>query len=66
MDAGIKHEHILRLLSHGNISKDKLFYHTPCFTKYTNQYNSFLSTSNIDPTNNTSIKELVLIRSFYT
>ena len=29
-------------------------------TKYTNQYNSFLSTNNIDSTNDTWIKELVL------
>ena len=59
MAAGIKDEHILRLLSHGDVSSNELFYHTPCLTKYTNQYNSFLSTNNIDPTNDTWIKELV-------
>ena len=37
-----------------------MFYHTPCLTKYINQYNSFLSTNNIDSTNDTWIKELVL------
>ena len=52
--------HILRSLSHGDVSSNELFYHTPCLTKYTNQYNSFLSTNNIDSTNDTSIKELVL------
>ena len=33
---------------------------TPRLTKYTNQYNSFLSASNIDSTNDSWIKELVL------
>ena len=56
----IKHEHILLWLSHGDVSSNGLFYHTPCLTKYTNQYNSFLSTNNIDSTNDTWIKELVL------
>ena len=58
--AVIKHEHILRSLSHGDVSSDELFYYTPCLTKYTNQYNSFLSANNIDSTNDTWIKELVL------
>ena len=56
----IKHKHILRSLSHGDVSNNKLFYHTPCLTKYINQYNSFLSANNIDSTNDTWIKELVL------
>ena len=50
----------MRSLSHGDVSSNELFYHTPCLTKYTNQYNSFLSTNNIDSTNDTWIKELVL------
>ena len=54
------HEHILRSVSHGDVSSNELFYHHHCITKYTNQYNSFLSTNNIDPTNDTRIKELVL------
>ena len=60
MTAVIKHKQILSSLSHGDISNNELFYHTPCLTKYTNQYNSFLSMNNIDSTNNTWIKELVL------
>ena len=59
MAAVIKDEYILPLLSHGDVSSNELFYHTPNLTKYTNQYNSFLSTNNIDPTNDTWIKELV-------
>ena len=59
MAAVIEHEYILRSLSHGDVSSNKLFYHFPCLTKYTNQYN-FLSTNNIDSTNDTWIKELVL------
>ena len=59
MAAVIKDEYILPLLSHGDVSSNELFYHTPSLTKYTNQYNSFLSTNNIDPTNDTWIKELV-------
>ena len=55
-NAVIKHEHILRSLSHGDISCNELFYHTLCLTKYTNQYNSFLSTNYIDSTNDTWIK----------
>ena len=54
------HEHILRSVSHGDVSSNELFYHHHCITKYTNQYNSFLSTNNTDPTNDTRIKELVL------
>ena len=50
----IKHEHVLRSLSHDDVSRDELFYHTPCLTKYTNQYN------NIDLTNDIWIKEPVL------
>ena len=53
MAAAIKHKHILRSLSHGDVSRNKVFYHTPCLTKYTNQQNSFLSTNNIDSTNDT-------------
>ena len=60
MAAVIKHEYILRSLSHGDISSNELYYHTPCLTKYNNQYNSLLSTNNIDSTNDTWIKELVL------
>ena len=60
MVAVIKHEHILHSLSHGDVSSNKLFYRTPCLTKYTNQYNSFLSTNNIDLVNDTWIKDLVL------
>ena len=60
MFAVIKHEHILHSLSHGDVSSNKLFYRSPCLTKYTNQYNSFLSTNNIDLTNDTWIKDLVL------
>ena len=59
MAAVIKDEYILPLLSHGDVSSNELFYHTSSLTKYTNQYNSFLSTNNIDPTNDTWIKELV-------
>ena len=58
--AVIKHEHILHSVRHGDVSSNELFYHNPCLTKYSNQYNSFLSTNNIDPTNDTRIKELVL------
>ena len=60
MAAVIKHEHTMRLLSHGDVSSNELFYRTPCLTKYINQYNSLLSTSNIDSTNDTWIKEHVL------
>ena len=60
MAADIKHNHILRSLSHGDVSSNELFYYTSCLTKYTNQYNSSLSTSNIDSTNDTWIKEFVL------
>ena len=56
----IKNEHILRSVSHGDVSSNELFYHTPCLTKYTNQYNSFLSTNNIDSASDTWIKELAL------
>ena len=59
MAAVIEHECNLRSLSYGDVSSNKLFYHSPCLTKYTNQYN-FLSTNNIDSTNDTWIKELVL------
>ena len=55
MAAVIKHGHILCLLSHGDVSSNELFYHTPCLTKYTNQCNSLLSMNNIDSTNNTWI-----------
>ena len=64
MAAVIKHKHIFRSLSHGDISSNELFYHTPCLTKYTNQYNTFLSTNNVDSTNDTWIKELVLNEIF--
>ena len=60
MAAVIKHKHISHSLSHGDVSSNESFHHTPCLTKHTNQYNSFLSTSNIDSTNDTWIKELVL------
>ena len=60
MVAVIKNKHILRLLSYGNISSNELFYHTPCLTIYTNQYNSFLSTNNIDSTNYIWIQESAL------
>ena len=60
MAAVIKHKHILHLLSHDDISSNELVYHTPCLTKYTNQYNSLLSINNIDLTNETWIKKLVL------
>ena len=56
----IKHKHILRSLSHCDVSSNELFYHTPCLMKYTNQYNSLFGTNNIDSTNDTWIKELVL------
>ena len=45
---------MLRSLSHDDVSRDELFYHTPCLTKYTNQYN------NIDLTNDIWMKEPVL------
>ena len=60
MAAVIKHEHILLWLSHGDVSSNGLFYHTPRLTKYTNQYNSFLSTNNGDSANDTWLKEVVL------
>ena len=60
MAAVIKHEYILRSLSHGDVSSNELFYHTPCLTKYTNQYNSFSNTNYKDSTNDTWIKELIL------
>ena len=60
MAAVIKHKYILRSLSHGDISSNELFDHSPCLTKYTNQYNSFLSTNNIDSTNDNWIKEFAL------
>ena len=60
MAAVIKHEHILRSLSHGGVSSNELFYHTLFLTKNTNQYNGFFSTNNIDSTNDTWIRELVL------
>ena len=50
----------MRSLSHGDVSGNELFYHTPCLTKYTNQCNSFLNTNNIDSTDHTWIKELIL------
>ena len=56
----IKHKHILRSLSHCDVSSNELFYHTPWLMKYTNQYNSLFGTNNIDSTNDTWIKELVL------
>ena len=70
MAAVIKQELILRSLSHGDVSSNELFYHNPYLTKYT----TFLlppgvkglSTSDIDSTNDTWIKELSGIRSFYT
>ena len=60
MAAVIKHQHILRLLSHGDVSSNQLFYHTPSLTKSTNQYNSLLRKNNIDSINDTWIKELFL------
>ena len=60
MAAVIKHEHILYSLSHGDVSSNELFYHTPCLRKYPNQYNSFSNTNNTDLANDTWIKELVL------
>ena len=60
MAAVIKHEHILRSLSHVEVSSNELFCRTPCLAIYTNQYNSLLSTNNIDSANDTWIKELVL------
>ena len=42
MAAVIKHEHILRSVRHGDVSSNELFYHNPCLTKYSKQYNSFL------------------------
>ena len=55
MAAVIKHGHILCSLSHGDVSGNVLFYHTPCLTKHTNQCNSLLSMNNIDSTNDTWI-----------
>ena len=60
MAAVIKHELIMHSLSHDHISSIQLFYNFPCLRKYTDEYNSFLRTNNIDPTNDTWIKELVL------
>ena len=60
MAAISKHEHILRTLNHGDVSSNELFYHNRCLTKYTNQYNSFLSRKNIDSTDDTWLKELAL------
>ena len=53
MAAVIKQKHILRSLSHCDVSGNELFYHTPCLTKCTNQYKSLFSTNNIDSTNDT-------------
>ena len=45
---------------HGDVLSNELFCHTPWLTKNTNQYNSLLSTNNIDSLNDTWIKQLAL------
>ena len=55
-----RHEHILHSLSHGDVLRNELFYHTPGLKKYINQCNSVLSSNNIDLTSDIWIKELVL------
>ena len=58
--AVIKHENVLRLLSHGDVSSNELFYHISCLSNYTNQYNRISNANNTDSTNDSWVKELVL------
>lgn len=58
--ATVNHEHILRCLSHGDVSSNEMFYHDKCLTKYTHKYNDIISKGNTDNKNDLWVKELVL------
>ena len=60
MAVALCHEHVLQLLSMGDVSSNELFYHAACLNSYTKKYNNIKNIDNNDDNNAAWIKELVL------